>query len=261
MSSPFYELRRFLAEEMRMSHIYQPLMLKALLEGDGWASTRMIAAAFLERDESQIDYYSEIVKRMPGRVLASHGLVRRDGQGFRLIPEVTGLTHEEKAQLLHLCDDAVAAYMEKRGKRLYAHRQIAPGDIPGNDRYDVLKSAGYRCELCGVPADERALHVDHIIPRRHGGGDDRGNLQALCYLCNGNKGARDATDFRAVRVGGDDREVGCPFCEHEGRELVASNSLAVAFHDLYPVTPLHTLVIPRRHAATFSTSMSQSGEP
>jgi len=36
-----------------------------------------------------------------------------------------------------------------------------------------------------------------------------------------------------------------------GREFVAENSLAVAFQDLYPVTPLHTLVIPRRHAATF----------
>lgn len=234
-----------------MQHIYQPLMLKALLEVGGWASTRGIAAAFLERDESQIDYYSEIVKRMPGRVLASHGLVKREDHGFRLIPEVTGLTEEEKAQLLRLCDDAVAAYMEKRGKRLYARRQTALGDISGNDRYEVLKKAGYRCELCGVPADERALHVDHIIPRRHGGSDDRANLQALCYRCNGNKGARDATDFRAVRASADAREVGCTFCEHEGRQLVAENSLAVAFHDLYPVTPLHTLVIPRRHAATF----------
>ncbi|CAX26379.1 conserved protein of unknown function, histidine triad (HIT) protein [Methylorubrum extorquens DM4] len=123
--------------------------------------------------------------------------------------------------------------------------------ISGNDRYEVLKRAGYRCELCGVPADERFLHVDHIIPRRHGGSDDRANLQALCYQCNGNKGARDATDFRAVRAESDAREAGCPFCDTEGRELVAENSLAMAFRDLYPVTPLHTLVIPRRHAPTF----------
>ena len=116
MASPFHELRRFLAEEMRMSHIYQPLMLKALLEGGGWASTRVIAASFLERDESQIDYYAEIVKRMPGRVLTAHGLVKREGRGFRLIPEVAGLTDEEKAELLRLCVDAVAGYIEKRGK-------------------------------------------------------------------------------------------------------------------------------------------------
>ncbi|AWN41166.1 HIT domain-containing protein [Methylobacterium durans] len=251
MTSPFHELRRFITEQMRMSHIYQPLMLKALLEGGGWASTRTVASAFLERDESQIDYYSEIVKRMPGRVLAAHGLVEREGSGFRLIPDALALSEEEKAQLLRLCDDAVAAYVEKRGKRLYAHRQAALGFISGNDRYEVLKGAGYRCELCGVPADERFLHVDHIIPRRHGGSDDRANLQALCYQCNGNKGAKDATDFRAVRAESDAREASCPFCDTTGRELVAENSLAVAFRDLYPVTPLHTLVIPRRHAATF----------
>jgi 5-methylcytosine-specific restriction endonuclease McrA len=48
-----------------------------------------------------------------------------------------------------------------------------------------------------VSADERALEVDHIIPRRHGGSDDRSNLQALCWKCNANRGAPDDTDFRA----------------------------------------------------------------
>ncbi len=70
MSSAFDRLRQFLTEQMRMSHIYQPLMLKTLVERGGWASTRDIAAAFLSRGESQIEYYSEITKRMPGQVLA-----------------------------------------------------------------------------------------------------------------------------------------------------------------------------------------------
>ena len=58
---------------MRMAHIYQPLMLKTLVERSGWASVRDIATAFLSRDESQIEYYSEITKRMPGRVLVPAG--------------------------------------------------------------------------------------------------------------------------------------------------------------------------------------------
>ena len=66
-------------------------------------------------------------------------------------------------------------------------------------RYDVLKRAGFRCELCGISAEERALEVDHILPRRHGGSDDHTNLQALCYKCNANKCAPDDTDLRAVR--------------------------------------------------------------
>ena len=83
MSSPtaFQRLAEFLQNQMRMSHIYQPLMLKLLLEQDGRASTREIAAAFLSHDESQLDYYETITNRMPGAVLKRHGLMSRDGDG------------------------------------------------------------------------------------------------------------------------------------------------------------------------------------
>jgi len=76
------------------------------------------------------------------------------------------------------------------------------------------------------------------------------NLQALCYKCNANKGARDDTDFRNVREGHDHKIKGCPFCEIGGR-VVSENELAYAIRDVYPVTPLHSLIIPKRHAATF----------
>jgi ATP adenylyltransferase len=101
-----------------------------------------------------------------------------------------------------------------------------------------------------VSADERALEVDHIIPRRHGGSDDRSNLQALCWKCNANKGARDDTDFRNVREEMNARQEGCIFCHHDQRPKVAENDLTLAIRDGHPVTPHHTLVIPRRHAPT-----------
>jgi 5-methylcytosine-specific restriction endonuclease McrA len=44
----------------------------------------------------------------------------------------------------------------------------------------------------GISADERAIEVDHIVPRKHGGEDDLTNLQALCFKCNANKGARES---------------------------------------------------------------------
>jgi ATP adenylyltransferase len=122
------------------------------------------------------------------------------------------------------------------------------GELSGTVRYQVLSRAAFRCELCGVPADEQALEVDHIIPRRHGGQDDETNLQALCWRCNANKGARDATDFRAVRAALDDRQAECPFCDIDTGRIIGENRLAVAVRDAYPVTPLHTLVFPRRHA-------------
>ena len=80
--SAFERLRLFLTQQMRMSHLYQPLMLKTLIERGGFASLRDIALNFLVHDESQIEYYVEITKRMPGPVLTRHQLVRREGAGL-----------------------------------------------------------------------------------------------------------------------------------------------------------------------------------
>ena len=70
-------MTQFIRNEMRMAHIYQPVMIKTLLEHGGVASTRQIAAAFLAHDESQLEYYDAITRRMPGRVLANRGIVER----------------------------------------------------------------------------------------------------------------------------------------------------------------------------------------
>jgi ATP adenylyltransferase len=249
-STPFALLRDFIRSKMRMSHIYQPVMLKVLLESGGQASLRTIASAFLAKDESQLEYYEEITKAMPGKVLAKHGLVERTKIGFRLTLDPAEMTGSERAELVRLCDDAVERYLERRGRAAYDHRRAALGFISGSVRYDVLKRAGGRCELCGISIDERAIEVDHIIPRRFGGTDARENLQALCYRCNANKGARDATDFRAVRQAQDRRDAGCIFCASRS-DILRANELGYAVRDRYPVTAMHTLLIPKRHASTY----------
>ena len=174
--SAFERLRLFLTQQMRMSHLYQPLMLKTLIERGGFASLRDIALNFLVHDESQIEYYVEITKRMHGPVLTRHQLVRREGAGFRLMPEAQGLAADERLELLRLCEEAVANYTGRRGRKLYDHRRIALGDISGTVRYEVLRRAGFRCDQCGISADRRAIEVDHIHPRCHGGSDDPSNL-------------------------------------------------------------------------------------
>ena len=50
------------------------------------------------------------------------------------------------------------------------------------------------CRMClarglTVPSE----HCDHIIPKCHGGTDDRANLQGLCARCNEWKGGRDVS--------------------------------------------------------------------
>ena len=50
------ELHDYITDQMKMSHIYQPVMLKVLLENNGEASIEQIASALLSYDESQVEY-------------------------------------------------------------------------------------------------------------------------------------------------------------------------------------------------------------
>lgn len=251
MPSAFKRLRDFIQKQMRMSHIYQPVMIRELLKGGGKANIRKIAAAFLARDESQLEYYEQITKNMPGKVLTKHGIVVRAGDDYRLTTNPSLLSSAERKELDLLCDEAINAYLEKRGATVYDHRRAALGYISGSLRYEVLKRAGFRCELCGVSADERAIEVDHIVPRKHGGEDNLTNLQALCFKCNANKGARDDVDFRVIRERVNAYQSDCIFCTIPEERIIAFNTLAFAVRDKYPVTALHTLVISKRHAPTF----------
>ena len=123
--------------------------------------------------------------------------------------------------------------------------------VSGSDRYEVLKEAKFRCVLCGVSAEEKALEVDHIVPKNLGGGDDRSNLQALCYTCNSSKRDTDTTDLREVADSYKNRQNGCLFCELDTKRIEARNELAIVTRDRFPVTPLHTLIIPKRHVADY----------
>jgi 5-methylcytosine-specific restriction endonuclease McrA len=70
-----------------------------------------------------------------------------------------------------------------------------------------LRRANFRCEHvrsdtgfpCGLPANQ----ADHIVPNFEGGGDELGNLQALCEYHHAEKssgeGARAARRYRARR--------------------------------------------------------------
>ena len=43
----------------------------------------------------------------------------------------------------------------------------------------------------------------------------------------------------------------CVFCNIKADRIVDEYNHFVAIRDLYPVTPLHTLVIPKRHIVTY----------
>jgi len=43
----------------------------------------------------------------------------------------------------------------------------------------------------------------------------------------------------------------CPFCTLPADRIVASNELAVVIRDGFPISPGHTLIIPKRHHGSF----------
>ena len=73
-------LRHSIARCMRMSHVDQPLMLMELLGRRSPATAQDVARWILGEDVTQIEYTTERVKRMVGKVLTSNGITRY-GQG------------------------------------------------------------------------------------------------------------------------------------------------------------------------------------
>ena len=43
----------------------------------------------------------------------------------------------------------------------------------------------------------------------------------------------------------------CPFCIVSSSRLIRGNDLAIAIYDGFPVSPGHSLIIPKRHIASF----------
>jgi len=102
---------------MRMSHIYQPVMLMELLKSSGQCSTDQIARAILLHDQSQVEYYEKITRDMVGRVLRNHDIVSKLGQiyalnGFDL------LTDEQVESLVTACQSKLEEYLKQRGAKI-----------------------------------------------------------------------------------------------------------------------------------------------
>lgn len=246
----FADLKTFIEKSMRMSHIYQPVMLMSLLENGGKSSVRDIATSILIHDESQIEYYEQITKQMVGQVLRRRAIVKKEGKAFELL-DFDKLSGEQVTELIGLLHGKLDDFKERRGSKIWQHRMLSEGLISGTIRYEVLKRAKFRCELCGISAESKSLQVDHIIPRNKGGSDDSSNFQSLCYSCNAMKQDRDDTDFRQVIESYEYREPGCVFCELPIERIVLENELCVGVVDKHPVTPGHMLVIPKRHVADY----------
>ena len=237
------ELIEFIQSTMSMSHVYQPLLIRALVDAGGAATVRHLAQSFLCQDESQLLYYEKRIKAMPVKVLRKHGVIETDGTLVSL--KTPALTLEQQAHVRMLCEQRLQSFVQKRGLGIWDYRLLETEPIPDSLRYQALKASGGRCASCGVTKNDRPLDVDHIIPRSRGGKNEIANLQVLCSKCNRSKRDQDDTDFRSPIV---DRDPQCLFCDETiTKNAVERNTSVIAVRDKYPVTPGHLLVLPIRH--------------
>ena len=126
-------------------------------------------------------------------------------------------------------------------------------DVPDSLRYNVLKEAKGRCVLCGATSHEGLLNICHIKPVSGGGETIYENLQVLCDRCSASRSDLDDSDFRpgsAERFNND-----CIFCAVSKENILIENDYAFAIPDKYPTTEGHTLIIPKRHFASYFDSI------
>lgn len=240
----FEELVEFIEQRMSLSHVYQPVLIRSLVDAGGQATLRQLAQAFLAQDESQLLYYEDRIKKMPFKVLKKHGVV--EGHGDLVSLTTKKLDLQQRARIRMLCEQRLQDFVHKRGLGVWDYRLLESDPVPDSLRYEVLKAADGRCALCGISSQERPLQVDHIKPRSRGGTNSLENLQALCDDCNRAKSNKDSTDFRR-----DPEELPVPDCHFcppqiDGKVIEELDSV-VAIEDKFPVTLGHLLVLPRRH--------------
>jgi hypothetical protein len=95
----------------------------------------------------------------------------------------------------------------------------------------VWHRAAHRCEYCHLPAELFPLtfHVDHIIPRQHGGTTELGNLALACLHCNRHKGPNlaglDPIDGKMVELFHPRRDLWPDHFEWSGCDLIGKTAV------------------------------------
>ena len=148
----FEDLSDFVQHRMRLSHVYQPVMLMRLLGNGGRCHEAEIATGFLSHDPTQVEYYTRVCNNMVGRVLRGHGIVTRDRKTkVYCLVGYDSPTQEQRQTLVGLCNARLRDFVAKRGKQVFVHRRTSTRNISGTLKYEVLKRAMTSRLLCSFP--------------------------------------------------------------------------------------------------------------
>ena len=99
------------------------------------------------------------------------------------------LIHLGKAEILHFEDRTIRTSQgDLQSPSVVKLRQLVRRPMPQLrlTRRGVFARDNYTCQYCGIST--RELTIDHVVPKRHGGGATWENLVACCRRCNARKG-------------------------------------------------------------------------
>ena len=93
--------------------------------------------------------------------------------------------------MLDMCNSA--AHNNRPGRESLSKRL-------GKIARQIKARDGFACVYCGATAESsgRALHLDHLTPRSHGGADVASNLVVACHSCNSRRKDMTLTAWAAM---------------------------------------------------------------
>ena len=106
------QLKYFLLNKMKMSHVYQPVMIHQLLNNGGRSSVTEIAKDISQHDPSQIEYYENVTNNMVGKVLRNHDIVDKEGKTY-ILKEFEKYSLEQRRELMNICKIGRASCRER----------------------------------------------------------------------------------------------------------------------------------------------------
>lgn len=254
MSERYEILKQFICSDMHMTHMYQPAVLRALLQNGGRGSVKQIAHALMPKYDCEgVEYYIGRAEANPLDKLIKHKMIeKKQNKTYSLIDHST-MSEGEIEELAQLCCIVIKNYIDSNGFKIWEKTgkrdKRVDSNIPEFTRNTALHHAGGRCAECGVDAGENELRICYIAGAE--AGNSLNNLQALCPLCYYGKDRLSERGLHEVPIVYAVREYGCNFCTVPHTDITGENDLAIAFRDSYPVTKHHTLIVPKRHVPDY----------
>jgi hypothetical protein len=151
------ELLSFIETKMKMSHVYQPLLIRSLLDRGNASTTRDLAVDFSLGVASDVDHYEDRIIKQPVPVLARHGVIEeRDGRIHLLLDSCSD---ESKQSIRSACEEKVTTFLRKKKVDSWAELRRRGDLVPSQN--DFLFPTLHALRELGGTAHIRDI-ADHV---------------------------------------------------------------------------------------------------